>query len=96
MSEPRDVGRYLHVAVLVPEPDTVLIAVHPEIALLLARNVTLDGVFTRAAIGLVCKKTAVSTSMTTSVVGVKPGVTKIGVKVARVVVKLILVELTDA
>ena len=55
VSEPSDVGRYLHVAVLVPEPATVLIAVQPEIALLLARNVTLDGVFTRAAIGLVCR-----------------------------------------
>ena len=55
VSEPSDVGRYLQVAVLVPEPATVLIAVHPEIALLLARNVTRDGVFTRAAIGLVCR-----------------------------------------
>ena len=54
--EPSDVGRYLQVAVLVPVPATVLIAVHPEIALLLARNVTRDGVFTRAAIGLVCRK----------------------------------------
>ena len=96
MSEPSDVGRYLQVAVLVPEPATVLTAVHPEIALLLARNVTLDGVFTRAAIGLFCKKTAVSTSMTTSVVGVKPGVTTVGVNVARVVVKLMLVDVTDA
>jgi hypothetical protein len=34
--------------------------------------------------------------MATSVVGVKPGVTKIGVKVARVVVKLMLVDVTDA
>ena len=60
--EPSDVGRYLQVAVLVPElvpvPATVLIAVHPEIALLLARNVTRDGVFTRAAIGFVCRKVA--------------------------------------
>jgi hypothetical protein len=54
--EPSEVGRYLQVAVLVPEPVTVLTAVHPEIALLLARNVTLDGVFTCAAIGLVCRK----------------------------------------
>ena len=91
MSEPSDVGRYLHVAVLVPEPATVLIAVHPEIALLLTRNVTRDGVFTRAAIGLVCKKTASSTSMTTSVSGVEPGVTKVGVKVARATVTVIVV-----
>ena len=56
--EPSDVGRYLQVAVLVPEPATVLTAVHPEIALLLARNVTRDGVFTRAAIGLVTRKVA--------------------------------------
>jgi hypothetical protein len=28
-------------------------ALHPAIALLFARNVTFDGVFTRAAIGLV-------------------------------------------
>jgi hypothetical protein len=57
--EPSDVGRYLQVAVCGVAPDlvsTVLIAVHPEIALLLARNVTLDGVFTRAAIGLFCRK----------------------------------------
>ena len=53
--EPSDVGRYLHVAVFVSALATVLIAVHPEIALLLARNVTLDGVFTCAAIGLVCR-----------------------------------------
>ena len=60
--EPSDVGRYLQVAVLVPElgpvPATVLTAVHPEIALLLARNITRDGVFTRAAIGFVCRKVA--------------------------------------
>jgi hypothetical protein len=96
VSEPSDVGRYLQVAVLVPEPATVLIAVQPEIALLLARNVTLDGVFTRAAIGLFCRKTVVIATMATSVVGVKPGVTKVGVKVARAVVKLILVDVTDA
>jgi hypothetical protein len=56
--DPSDVGRYLHVAVLVPEPATVLTAVHPEIARLLTRNVTLDGMLTRAAIGLVCRKVA--------------------------------------
>ena len=50
--DPNDVGRYLHVAVLVDEAATVLIAVHPAIALLLARNVTRDGVLTRASIGL--------------------------------------------
>ena len=55
VTEPSDVGRYLHVAVLVSALATVLIAVHPEIALLLARNVTLDGVFTCAAIGLFCR-----------------------------------------
>ena len=42
-----------------PAEDTVLIAVHPGIARLLTRNVTLDGVFTCAAIGLVCKKVVV-------------------------------------
>ena len=56
VSEPSDVGRYAHVAVLVSEPATVLIAVHPAIVRLFTRNVTFDGVFTRAAIGLVCRK----------------------------------------
>jgi hypothetical protein len=50
--DPNAVGRYLQIAELVDEAATVLIAVHPAIALLLARNVTRDGVLTRASIGL--------------------------------------------
>jgi hypothetical protein len=94
--DPKVVGRYRQVAVLVAEAATVLIAEQPGIALLLARNVTRDGVLTRAAIGLVCRKTDESATMTASVCGVAPGVTTVGVRVARVVLKLILAELTDA
>ena len=85
--EPSDVGRYLQVAVLVPEPATVLIAVQPEIALLLARTVTLDGVFTRAAIGLVCRKVApTGGTKSASIAGLIT--LAVGVVAARVTVSL--------
>jgi hypothetical protein len=69
---------------LVAEAATVLIAVQPEIALLLARNVTRDGVFTRAAIGLVRRKTVVNATMATSVVGFITLVTGVALPILNV------------
>ena len=68
---PSDVGRYWHVAVCVNPDTTVFTDVHPGIALLFAKNVTFDEVFTRATIGLVNRYVVLIEVSSAPVVGAK-------------------------